>query len=345
MRIKAKLALITVFALGLSGCQNGGADFRRVLRSAARETAKKSDADTNKKSSKKIQVAAITKCPEGAKLLGSPPPTGNAQWCSLPTKDGKGTKHGEYKKWFDDGKTKISSYFDNGSANGKYIEWFPSGQKKFQGDYLDNEKNGRWIEWNPEGVKLSETTYKGGNPHGKFVIWSRKGTIESEGTYLNGLKSGVWISYSATGSPKSKISYKAGKKHGPSEIYSRNGEIKNIESYHTDIPHGSWITFWPNGSKKLEGTYSKGQKEGTWTSYAKDGTLRDSVLYQNGTTIKLATNDTPRKTKKRKSKNRRFGKGDILGVDYVEKNTDQSQNQVQVEKPSKLSSGDNWKSF
>ena len=351
---KISYTLIGLALLGLCSCKNGGSDFRRLLRSAARDTGK-SQTNTqpdSKSPDKKVKASKneIKNCPEGARLQGAPPPSGTSQWCSLPSKDGKGVHHGEFIKWYDDGKTRTISFFEHGKAHGKYLEWHPNGQKKIQGAYIDNEKDGSWIEWDNQGAKQIQGTYKNGAPHGKFIYWSRKATIESEGTYIEGLKSGLWTKYNADGGIKSKISYLNGKKHGPSEIYTRKGELKQIESYFADVPHGKFATFWPDRTRKLEGLYYKGQKTGAWISYTRDGNIKETLVYKDGTATKISAvtqnkEETKRKTRSTSRRYKKFGKGDILGAEPPIREQQPAAEQTQQNKPSNLSNGGNWQSF
>jgi hypothetical protein len=81
--------------------------------------------------------AAIA-CPEGARLVGTPPPNGNEAWCETSDQAGRWTR------------------------NGAWMAWYKSGQVRAEGEYLDGRREGRWTIWSPEGEVIAELVYEKG---------------------------------------------------------------------------------------------------------------------------------------------------------------------------------------
>ena len=333
------------------GCEDGGKNFRKVLRSAARDAgqpsrheakAKKADKDKgselaadepgdDKSPVKQVredvaEATGITSCPKGARLNGAPPPKGISQWCSAATKDGKDIRHGEYRRWYSNGKPKIFCGFKNGKFDGPYKEWFSSGDPKEEAMYTDNVKNGPWIMYNKDGTKKVDGVFADGKKNGRFVYYSRKGGTEREGGYADDVEHGVWITYHRTGNIKTRITYAAGKKSGRAEYFSKGGILLAQESYREDIPDGPWTEFWNNGNRKTSGAYLKGQKHGQWTDYKRDGAVRLATIYNNGSLVgtQAGGNTQEARTSGAHSKRARlkgqsrFKNGDILGVEHPE---------------------------
>ena len=85
-------------------------------------------------------------CPEGAKLIGDPPPEGKKRWCSYRGQDGLQVFHGHY--W----------------------EWHDNGQLALEGDFVHGIRNGRWAEYNRSGALTIESNYRAGNLDGPYVL-------------------------------------------------------------------------------------------------------------------------------------------------------------------------------
>jgi len=81
-------------------------------------------------------------CPEGTKLVGLPPPSGQVVECARP----------------------------NGIVDGLSSVWYPNGHEGTLTEYRDGKKNGRWLYW-LHGQKLVEGNFKEGRRDGTWTYW------------------------------------------------------------------------------------------------------------------------------------------------------------------------------
>ncbi len=319
------LGLIFAVALPVSGCKNSGAEFRKVLRSAARDVNKSDNPSRSDKRSKGKQAKndsaeenpdEIKVCPEGSRRYGKPPPRGLYQYCAAANKDGKTLPHGPYRKWHKNGKLKLDANYKLGEYHGRYAEFFPSGANKSLGMYVEGEQHGTFTHWNKKGGKRMVETYANGSRNGPAAYWSRKGKLERKGTYREDVSDGLWSLYHSNGKLKSKTTYANGQKNGRAEEYHREGTLVTRAMFNNGVEHGPWISYWLNGSPKEQGVFSEGVKIGKWVEYRKDGTPKNTVWYKDGVVARSDTARRKGKTSRRRTKatrRGRFGKGDIFG--------------------------------
>jgi hypothetical protein len=85
-------------------------------------------------------------CPEGAKLVGAPPPKGNTVQCVLP--DGK--PHGRSSVWFENGHEGTLTEHKNGVRYGKWMYWLHN-HTMAEGQFEDGRRHGTWKFWFDQG--------------------------------------------------------------------------------------------------------------------------------------------------------------------------------------------------
>jgi antitoxin component YwqK of YwqJK toxin-antitoxin module len=98
----------------------------------------------------------------------------------------EGKKHGEEKKFFDDGTTSEIISWNMGQKDGPWIQYFPSGETKLEANYQDNKLEGA------------------------FKIYRPDGKIEILGYYKNNLREGTWQFFDKNGNLRMKLEYIAG---------------------------------------------------------------------------------------------------------------------------------------
>ncbi len=314
------LLLLFLFIPNSVGCKDGGKEFRRVLRSAARTPSKKAPGKNAKSTEKVASLAKTNKdgikiCPKQARLIGAPYPRGISQWCAASSKDGKEVRHGGYRRWHKNGNLKVKANYYLGKHDGKIETFFKSGTPREVVSYDKGVKNGEFRQWNKDGTQKVKGFYSAGSKHGDFAWWTRGGQLKEQGGFANDLKTGEWVSFHRSGSIKSKSRWLDGRLNGPSDTFGRDGNISKREVYALNLPDGRWISFHRNGRKKQEGTFSEGQKHGHWVQYARDGSIRKTTIFDRGTVI--GQQDRGRSSSRRAKKRRKggFGKGDILGAE------------------------------
>lgn len=81
-------------------------------------------------------------CPDGAELVGAPPPEGTTVQCLL----------------------------RSGERHGRVSVWFPNGHEGTYGEYVRDERHGRWMHW-LHGRKLVEGGFDTGRRHGTWAYF------------------------------------------------------------------------------------------------------------------------------------------------------------------------------
>lgn len=72
-----------------------------------------------------------------------------------------GKKHGQYSKYYDNGKPMIEAYYNNDSLDGHYIQYYPIGTIKEEGEYKNGKKVGEWKTYDLEENVISTDNYLG----------------------------------------------------------------------------------------------------------------------------------------------------------------------------------------
>src|SRR5258708_39022081 len=111
-------------------------------------------------------------CPDGATLMGAPPPKGEEVWCQKivggkPVKDGvfvaygagtdrtiegyyrDGVQDGEWTTWYENGVRSAIDHYRNGLQDGLHISWYANGVKALEGNYRAGKREGVWTRWDP----------------------------------------------------------------------------------------------------------------------------------------------------------------------------------------------------
>ena len=142
-------------------------------------------------------------CPEGANLVGSPPPQGKEQFC----KKSNGDKHGMYKKWFLTGTLDREGEFQDNVEQGQWIFYYQSGQKWCEIQYKDGKEHGLSVCWHENGNKQSERNFDMGKKHGDYASWFANGQMNLLGAYKFEDKHGLWTEWDEQGNVIEKIRY------------------------------------------------------------------------------------------------------------------------------------------
>jgi hypothetical protein len=81
-------------------------------------------------------------CPEGASLVGEPPPKGQAVECL----DASGKRNGLSSIWFGSGHAGTMTEYKAGVPDGEWLYWV-HGQKLIEGRHVQGRREGRWTYW------------------------------------------------------------------------------------------------------------------------------------------------------------------------------------------------------
>ena len=82
---------------------------------------------------------AQTPCPDGSKLVGSPPPPGNTLEC----RDAAGKRNGMSSTWFESGHSGTMTEYVNDVPDGKWMYWVHN-HRLIEGQYKMGRRDGPW---------------------------------------------------------------------------------------------------------------------------------------------------------------------------------------------------------
>lgn len=77
------------------------------------------------------------------------------QWCATR----RGTMHGPYLRWHENGHIAIEGNYAYGSKDGIWTEWHSNGEPRVEGEYVDGERIGIWVRWTTRGEESSVIDY------------------------------------------------------------------------------------------------------------------------------------------------------------------------------------------
>ena len=180
----------------------------------------------------------------------------------------KGMKHGEFIKYYSDGKilSKIN-YFEN-RLDGSWTEYFRNGNFLRKKKIKNNLLEGEYIDYYSFGQVFSKRFYVQNKLEGIYEEYYKNGQLHIKKNYKNNILEGEYIVYHEY-EFKPVVQIKSKK-------YYRNGKIE-----------GRFVEFDENGNKRKEGFYVKGKLEGAVLLYNKFGKILSEILYEDGLLIKV----------------------------------------------------------
>jgi hypothetical protein len=110
-------------------------------------------------------------CPDGAKLVGKPPPRGKRVTCSL-----KGVPHGLEIMWI--GKRIQVNTYKRGVYDGPYAVWRKDGGKIEEGLWKDGRQEGDLFQWYDDGALKVSGHYRGDRREGEWTYYRQDGDVE-----------------------------------------------------------------------------------------------------------------------------------------------------------------------
>lgn len=240
----------------------------------------------------------------------------------------KGKKVGTQTDYdYKERKLSEKSYKD-GKLHGNYIRYYQNGKIKLQGEYTNGNKNGKWQSFDENGTVTSEELYENGNKEGKW--WKKvRGNITIE-IYKNDIPTGVWTTKNENGQLLTEITHKDKGTYIQKSFYDTNGKLEeqksfknfkldgeqlqyNIagilrkkeiykdgvleklesffenglpykqENYRNGKLHGKYLEKTSEGHNCLEMNFLNGSKEGVFKQYSYDGWLKYEETYKDNT--------------------------------------------------------------
>lgn len=96
-----------------------------------------------------------------------------------------GTRHGDRRSWYADGKLWKSGWHENGRATGIWVEWYANETKAREMTFINGGLNGWMTEWYPDGQIKHKVMYVAGLRQGRETRWDIDGALLSEADYLD----------------------------------------------------------------------------------------------------------------------------------------------------------------
>jgi len=136
------------------------------------------------------------------------------------------TKHGSYEAYFDDGKIKEKSSFDNGEYDGKRILYFKNGNIEIEEVYSNNTLDGPFKAYWDNGNINIEVDYKNGQMNGQLKRYYKTGSIQEEMVMKEGFEDGPFKEYFANGQVEWEGNYlKGDNEDGLLVQYDEDGSV------------------------------------------------------------------------------------------------------------------------
>ena len=186
-------------------------------------------------------------------------------------------KHGKWKKFHENGKTKWEGTYKHGKLNGKIKEYNLNGGIK----NIESYSNGNLLEEKaPILFKLNKKINDDGSiiegmiinnkKEGTFRLYDNKGNLSICNNYKNNIK----ISSGLVDSLNLKI--------GEWEYYYENGNIKAKGNYVKDLQDGFWIYYFSNQKEQQKGKYILGDPEDKWLWWYINGNIHRKETFIKG---------------------------------------------------------------
>lgn len=96
-------------------------------------------------------------------------------------------ENGEEIFWFENGNLQKKGNYVNGKLNGKYEWYFENGQKKQEGFFVEGKEDSTWNEWFENGKQKMVGHFTNFEKNGNWTWWDEKGKITTSKNYKNGL--------------------------------------------------------------------------------------------------------------------------------------------------------------
>jgi hypothetical protein len=104
---------------------------------------------------KTAKITVLTQCPEGAALVGAPPPSEYQQRCVKPGS----IRHGPSRSWYADGSIRADTNWWDGTKHGEFTLWYDNGQKRAEGEDHHGRAVGEWTYWDEAGNVLQHRKF------------------------------------------------------------------------------------------------------------------------------------------------------------------------------------------
>jgi antitoxin component YwqK of YwqJK toxin-antitoxin module len=103
----------------------------------------------------------------------------------------EGKEHGEWKRFYPDGRLEWMRYYTHGKKTGNFITWWPNGVKQMDYHFEEGEYEGQCLEWNEFGRLINERNYTKGYEEGQQKQFYDNGKVKSNYVMIDGKRYGL----------------------------------------------------------------------------------------------------------------------------------------------------------
>jgi antitoxin component YwqK of YwqJK toxin-antitoxin module len=142
-----------------------------------------------------------------------------------------GIPHGEIKSWSKKDVKQVEGFLDHGKRTGTWKLYFESGKLKKQSTFQNDIENGEEIFWFENGNMQKKGSYTNGKLNGKYEWYYENGQKKQEGFFVNGKEDGTWGEWFDNGKQKMVGHFTNLEKNGNWTWWDENGKITTSKKY------------------------------------------------------------------------------------------------------------------
>ena len=136
------------------------------------------------------------------------------------------TKNGLYTAYFDNGKTRETATYENGTLVGERIIYFPNGNPEIRENYVDGQLAGTYYSYYENGQVEISAPYSDGNMNGSLTAYYENGKVKEVVTIVDGNENGPFKEYYENGQIHWEGNYLNGdNEFGLLKEYDENGKL------------------------------------------------------------------------------------------------------------------------
>ncbi len=190
-----------------------------------------------------------------------------------------------------------------GIKHGNYTRYYADGKKNIEGKYFNGEFHGDWIWYHDNGEISMKGSYFHGDHTGNWETYFKSGKLKEKYSYKFGKLEGPNETYNEEGVLTRVIPYKNDKIHGERMFYSPEGKLQVVRYYHNDeiigysyndengklkpmIPIENYTgvikAYFDNGKPSIEAEFKNGIFINEFNAYYYSGKLERNAKYKDG---------------------------------------------------------------
>ncbi|MBT6401697.1 toxin-antitoxin system YwqK family antitoxin [candidate division WWE3 bacterium] len=170
------------------------------------------------------------------------------------------------KQYWDNGKLKWETYYDEKQEKVLGVGWYKSGKKEVEVHYINSQEG--------EQSSLKED--------GKLSTWYENGNRKAVGVFKNGQREGLETTWYESGKKWSESNYKDGKRDGLTTAWYESGNKIEEYNYKNGELDGEQTKWYGSGIKQTTRHYTNAKENGVRTEWDKDGKQTFQGNFVNG---------------------------------------------------------------